>query len=92
MNVQEITALQEQHGVKDLQESINSGQCWKMEGSVGRRAMEALEAGVCMLGEEGCYDYYGSYVPSRHEVKEGTKGSVENASNFWSNPENYEDF
>ena len=30
-----------------------------------------------MLGETSCRDYYGNYVPSRYEVKAGTKGSKE---------------
>ena len=64
----------------ELQELIDSGAAWKLEGSVGRAAMEAIEAGVCILGEEGHYDYWGNYVPSRYEVKPGTKGSLEYAT------------
>ena len=36
-----------------------------------------IEDGQCMLGEEGHRDYWGNYVPSRTEVKAGTKGSPE---------------
>lgn len=64
---------------EDLQALINSGQAWRLDGAVGRAAMDAIEAGVCVLGEEGRYDYYGNYVPSRHEVQPGTKGSIEYA-------------
>lgn len=46
-----------------------------MEGSFGRAAMNMIRAGMCALGKEGYRDYYGNYVPSRTEVKEGTKGS-----------------
>ena len=42
-------------------------------------AMDLIEAGHCVLGEEGHRDYYGNYVPSRYEVEAGTKGSVEYA-------------
>ena len=91
MELQDITNLQKEYGFSEMQESINSGLCWKMEGSVGRAAMDAIKAGACMLGEEGHNDYWGNYVPSRSEVKEGTKGSVEFASKFWSDPSNYED-
>lgn len=55
---------------------INSGSAWRLEGSFGRAAMSALEAGYAILGTEGHRDYYGNYVPSRTEVKSGTKGSV----------------
>jgi hypothetical protein len=63
----------------DLQALINSGLAWQLEGSVGRAAMDAIEAGVCILGEVGHRDYWGNYIPSRHEVVPGTKGSVEYA-------------
>ena len=63
----------------DLQELINSGLAWKLEGSVGRAAMAAIEAGECVLGTVGHYDYYGNYIPSRYEVQPGTKGSYEYA-------------
>jgi hypothetical protein len=41
--------------------------------------MAAIEAGECMLGEQGHRDYWGNRVPSRYEVEPGTKGSVEYA-------------
>lgn len=64
----------------ELQDLINSGTAWKLEGAVGRAAKEAIEAGECVLGEEGHKDYWGNYVPSRYEVQPGTKGSVEYAA------------
>jgi len=63
--------------VASMQELINSGIAWRLEGSVGRRAMELINAGYCMLGKEGHKDYWGNYVPSRYKVKGGTKGSTE---------------
>lgn len=62
--------------IKRLQGLINSGMAWKLEGSVGRACMAAIEAGACILGPKGFNDAYGNYVPSRYEVKPGTKGSV----------------
>ena len=63
--------------IETLQELINNGMAWRLQGSIGRIAMIAIEAGWCILGEIGHKDYYGNYVPPRHEVKPGTKGSVE---------------
>jgi hypothetical protein len=63
--------------VEALQALIDSGAAWRLEGSIGRAAMAAIEDGVCMLGEESHRDYWGNYVPSRHEVVPGTKGSPE---------------
>lgn len=60
-----------------LQRAINSGHAWKMQGSMGRAMMAAIEAGQCMLGREPCRDYWGNRIPSRTEVKAGTKGSRE---------------
>ena len=71
-----IDALDSEDSVEGLQALIDSGTAWKLEGSVGRAAMDAIEAGICILGEQGHRDYWGNYVPSRHEVQAGTKGSV----------------
>lgn len=60
-----------------MQALIDSGDVWLLEGAMGREAMAMIEAGMCMLGEEGHRDYWGNYVPSRHEVQAGTKGSPE---------------
>jgi len=59
-----------------LQALINSGNAWRLEGSIGRAAMDAISAGKCLCGHVGHYDYWGNYVPARNEVKDGTKGSV----------------
>ena len=64
---------------KFFQKLINSGQVWRLQGTYGRRAMELLEEGRVVLGRKGHHDYYGNYVPSRYEVKAGTKGSPQYA-------------
>ena len=67
----------EEEAIVGYQGLIDSGQAWKLEGHVGRTAMDLIESGRCALGEEGHRDYWGNYVPSRHEVEPGTKGSIE---------------
>jgi hypothetical protein len=62
------------------QELIDTGDAWRLEGSVGRTAMALIEQGLCILGPTGHRDYYGNYVPSRDEVEPGTKGSPEYAA------------
>jgi hypothetical protein len=74
-----ITGMKEGDELEALQALIDTGQAWMLEGSVGRAAMAAIEAGDCILGPVGHRDYYGSYIPSRFEVEPGTKGSVEYA-------------
>lgn len=69
--------LSEEATIVMFQAAINSGLAWKLQGSYGREAMAMIEAGLCMLGETGHRDAYGNYVPSKHEVKPGTKGSPE---------------
>lgn len=66
----------------DLQDLIDSGQAWRLEGSIGRQCMAAIEDGRCTLGPVGHRDYYGNYVPAIHEVQPGTKGSAEYAANL----------
>jgi hypothetical protein len=61
-----------------MQELIDSGTAWRLEGAVGRAAYAAIEAGYCMLSEQsGIKDYWGTRVPSRTEVEPGTVGSRE---------------
>lgn len=57
-----------------VQRVINAGM-WGLEGSAGRRMMEFIDAGLCMLGRNRARDYWGNVIPSRDDVKEGTKGS-----------------
>lgn len=71
----ETEEISEQDEVRLIQGMINDGSIWHFQGSYGRRAMELLDAGLCELGETGFKDAYGNYVPSRYEVKAGTKGA-----------------
>ena len=59
------------------QKAINGGVAWKFQGSVGRSLMDAISAGAALLGVNPASDYYGNYIPSRTDVKAGTKGSYE---------------
>ncbi len=61
----------------ELQELIDSGMAWRLEGAVGRACMAAIMAGECMLGPVAHTDYYGNYVPSRYEIRPGSPGSPE---------------
>jgi hypothetical protein len=83
LTLKRITELQKAYGVTGTQEGINSGLCWRMEGSVGRFASEMLEAGVCVLPNGRRTDYYGNIVPSRDDLKPGTKGTLLNCQTFW---------
>lgn len=60
-----------------FQHLVNTGEAWRLEGHVGRTASDMLEAGHIMLGPERNRDYYGTLVPSRHDVEPGSKGSAE---------------
>ena len=60
-----------------IQALIDNGMAWKMEGSVGRMCMDAIQSGYAMLGEKSHRDYYGNIIPSRYEVQAGTPGSPE---------------
>jgi hypothetical protein len=59
-----------------IQRAINSG-LWGMQGSYGRAMMDAISAGLCMLGHNRASDYYGNTIPSRDDVQAGTKGSYD---------------
>ena len=40
-------------------------------------AMEAISYGYCLLGNNKARDYWGNTIPSRSDVKEGSKGSFD---------------
>jgi hypothetical protein len=90
LTLEEITALQEQYGLTEMQTRINSGLCWTLEGSYGRTAMSTLESGACMLPEVPRRDYWGSIVPARTSLKSGTKVTLEHSQNFWQKVEDGE--
>ena len=83
MNHKRITTLQKNYGFTAIQDNINSGMAWKLEGSQGREAMALLESGACMLPLVKRYDAYNNTVPSRNMVSKGSKGSYKNSQNFW---------
>lgn len=60
-----------------MQALINSGAAWKLEGSIGRAAMAAIEDGACAVGVEPHRDFYGNLVPSRGMLEPGSMGTVE---------------
>jgi hypothetical protein len=82
----EGNAESEEEYFASLQRAINSG-TWSLQGSYGRAMMEAIKAGKCLLGMHDCRDYYGNHIPSRTQVKDGTKGSrgfvVEHSGEDW---------
>lgn len=71
------TAETTEEQVEALQALINSGVAWRIEGHYGRMAMDAIQSGLCALGEEAHHDYWGNRVPSRHEIVPGEVGSIE---------------
>jgi len=79
----QIKSLQKGYKVTQTQEAINSGLCWQLEGSFGRFAMSCIDAGVCMLPKARKRDYYGNIIPSRSDLKKGTKGTFQYSCNFW---------
>ena len=85
MNAQIIKKLQKDNGFFEIQQQINEGLVWKMEGSVGRYASDLLSSGVCMLPKKSHRDYYGNSIPSRKDLKPGTKGTYKNSVIYWSN-------
>ena len=40
-----------------IQRLVNTGMAWRLEGSIGRECMRAIEAGRVMLGTEAIRDY-----------------------------------
>jgi hypothetical protein len=85
MKFYKLKQLQYGYGYDKLQDYIDTGMAWKMEGAIGRAAMDALKSGACMLPTSSRKNYYGTTVPSRYQVKPGTTGSYKNSVRFYSN-------
>lgn len=75
LEIEEGTETEEDYYLA-IQRAINAGS-WSLQGSFGRTMMGAIESGYCMLGERDARDYWGNHIPSRTQVKEGTKGSFD---------------
>lgn len=83
MKLQEIENIQKAYNVSETQKMISNGSIWKFEGSMGRFAMSLLDSGVCFLPDHNTSDYYGTIIPSREVLEDGTKGTIGNCSRFW---------
>lgn len=85
-NIEMADDIDEVTYYQSIQRAINA-KSWSFQGSYGRAMMEAISSGRCLLGRESCTDYWGNRIPSRYEVKEGTKGSAdyvkENSGFIW---------
>ena len=81
LTLNDIAAIESDDEVTELdfylavQRASNSGM-WALQGSYGRVMMDAINSGRCLLGPAAARDYYGNTIPSRDDVKEGTKGSI----------------
>ena len=82
LTLQDINTIEVDEDVEEIeyftavQRAINSGLAWQFQGSYGRTMMDAINSGSCMLGKIPARDYWGNYLPSRHDVKDGTRGSA----------------
>ena len=74
---------QREQGYAEMQNMIETGLAWKMEGAIGRSAMDLLRSGACFLPKESHRDYYGNRIPSRDEVAKGTTGSLQKSIQFF---------
>jgi hypothetical protein len=75
-NIETDTPVDEYEYYASVQRAINGGM-WSLQGSYGRTMMQAISDGWCLLGKSSARDFYGNTIPSRTEVKAGTKGSPE---------------
>jgi hypothetical protein len=75
-NIETQQSISDEEYYQSIQRAINAG-AWALQGSYGRVMMEAISYGYCVLGKESATDYWGNKIPSRDEVKAGTKGSYD---------------
>ena len=87
-NIETDDSVDEGEYYTSIQRAINSGM-WGLQGSYGRTMMQAISDGKCLLGLKDAKDYWGNTIPSRLQVKDGTKGSWDYVKNHndivWAN-------
>lgn len=74
--------------IQQMQEWIDKGYAWSMEGAVGREAMRGLESGMYFLPNQSFTNPYGQHIPSREEIRIGTDGSLDNSYDFYQDDNN----
>lgn len=74
--------------IEKMQDWIDKGYVWSMEGSIGRAAHNGLECGMYFLPNQSFVNPYGTRIPSREEIRIGTEGSLDNAYDFYNDDEN----
>lgn len=85
MSIRDIRKLQAELGYDKMQNIIETGMVWHMEGAMGREAMDLLRVGACFLPDKAYRDLYGNRVPSRNDLAKGTLGTLENTIRYYEN-------
>ncbi len=69
---------------RELQEWVDSGLAWHLEGFIGRSASDALAAGALVLSPQRTRDYWGTPIPAYTDLVDevGSSGSVANAEAY----------
>ena len=83
MKIRDIRKLQAELGYDKMQNIIETGMVWHMEGAKGREAMDLLRVGACFLPDKAYRDAYGNRVPSRNDLAKGTLGTLENTKRYY---------
>tara|TARA_R110002050_G_scaffold150400_7_gene277130 strand:- start:2889 stop:3206 length:318 start_codon:yes stop_codon:yes gene_type:complete len=84
MNESKIRLLQKQYGFKLYQDLIDSGEAWKIGGEITKDCKNAINSGACFLAYKSYHLNIFNSIPSRYQVKRGSKGSVEASKKYWS--------
>jgi hypothetical protein len=92
ITIEDITRLQKEAGVYELQKKINKDLIWLKKDRDGRRAFTSLMVGLCMLPEHEMVSPDGRVYASRNDVGDNQPGSIGLSKICWlsmvQNPEN----
>ena len=56
---------------------INTGHVWNLQGYHQSFAIELIQDGVCIFGEQRFTSAYGGIFPSRYDLPPGVAGTIE---------------
>jgi hypothetical protein len=66
-----IQKWQQLLAIEHYQKIINSHIAFKTSPNISNKCLRLIALGVCMLPEEETVDFFGQFIPSRHQVKDG---------------------
>lgn len=84
MNYFEIKKIQRKYGVGKVQELIDSGKAFMIQGDFEELIWSMIYSGACMLPDLVHKNHQGTRIATRAMVPSGSPGSFKRCQSYWS--------